>query len=489
MNDAYCTETRPPHRRWTRRRTLGLLALATVVLSGVLGFSFWKSRSPDRRWECARQCLRNGDLEAVEREIDRLARFPQYAAHRHYLRGAVLLHRGRLPEALAEFRSSATQPELEVQTRILVGQTLYQMGNIAEARRVWQDALRANPCATDAHRWLGVLYFDIGAMEHALDYLGQASQLAPHDPRPQRLMALIHKDFEVYAKATEEYRESLRRDPNQPQRDQVLLELAECLVKQRRHAEALQTLRDCPRTAPSLTLQAESYHAQGDKATAAKVVQEALDLAPRHLSALQLSATFDLEAGNAKAAVQTLRRAVESHPREWRVRHQLSRAYQRLGQPDLAKAQIQEMQELRKLWERFAELHKQAIAQVDDVETRYQLGLVARAVEPAGLGSELVCRCAGDESQPRWCSPSPRRNRDAARVRRPAVQGSSGQTGSSRRGFGPDASGGHRRAGLRTSFTAAAAWISPWEQRRPKASVKMSSPVVVAFRQPHGVIA
>jgi tetratricopeptide (TPR) repeat protein len=134
-----------------------------------------------------------------------------------------------------------------------------------------------------------------------------------------------------------------------------------------------------------LTLQAECHNAQGDRPAARKLLDEALQLAPDHLGAMRLRAMMDIEGGDAESAVRVLRQAIEFHPKAWRLRFQLVRAYRQAGQQELAQEQAEIMQGLRRLRDRFTELHDQAMADPADVETRYQLGLVARQLDMPGL--------------------------------------------------------------------------------------------------------
>ena len=58
-------------------------------------------------------------------------------------------------------------------------------------------------------------------------HLRQVAEIDTSDPRPVRLLALINKDYARNRDALADYKESFRRDPNQPGRDEVLLEMAD----------------------------------------------------------------------------------------------------------------------------------------------------------------------------------------------------------------------------------------------------------------------
>ncbi len=348
-----------------------------------------------RHFQTGLRAYAGGDAKAVRQAADALTPLSALRPHGQLLQGLALLLGGQLREAIERFGEAREHPETRVLAYTLSGEVLYKTQQFRDAERILTVALQLAPDNTDARRWLAATYHDIGAMDDAVRQLEIIARQDPRDPRPHRLMGLIHKDFEAYARAADEYRESLQRDPAQPDRVQIWLELGESLLEQQKYAEAMQTLGQCPATARTLTLQAQCLHAQGDPDTARKRIEEALQREPDDLDALQLAATLDLEANLPEAAVQKLEHAVEKHPKQWRVRYQLSRAYQRLGREPQAQTQVQAMQDLRKTWERFTELHRRAITDPDDIETRYQLGLVARELDEVGLARTWLTAALG----------------------------------------------------------------------------------------------
>jgi tetratricopeptide (TPR) repeat protein len=299
------------------------------------------------------------------------------AAQLHLFKGTGLLREGRLLDALEEFGHAKDHPDTAASAYALSGEALYKAGEFGNAVHILNRALQLDPTQIDARRWLAATYHDTGAMNHALQQLHIVAQEAPTDPRPHRLMGLMHKDFEAYEKAIAAYRESLRRDPGQPDKDKIRIELAECQIKLRKHAEALETLGECPKSVQKYALEAECHYGQRDASSARRLVSQVLELQPDHLEAMKLAATLDLEAGDVESSVRILRQAVEYHPKEFRVRYRLAQAYQQLGEPELANEQMSQMQELRKLRRRFTDLHGEAIEDPDNVDIRYQLAVLA----------------------------------------------------------------------------------------------------------------
>jgi tetratricopeptide (TPR) repeat protein len=355
-----------------------LSVLVTLALCAGLAL-YWHSRRKTLAWhfQAGVEAFTQKDLDRVRVAAEVFEGVDGYEPHLRTFEGMILLHQGRLFDAIETFGGARDHPDTRALAYALSGEALYKAGVFRDAQRILTTAVRLDPSYIDARRWLAALYYDVGAMTDALHELRVIAEAAPEDPRAHRLMGLINKDFERYGEAIRDYRESLRRDPDQPDKEEILVELAECLVQERRHAEALEALAPCPRSAKTLALEADCRYGQGDAEAAHKLVGEALALAPGHLAALDLKATLELEADDVASAAATLREAVEHHPKDYAVRYRLARAYQRLGERERAEQELEAMKELRALRDRFTELHDEAMADPADAETRYQLGVVA----------------------------------------------------------------------------------------------------------------
>lgn len=368
-----------------RRRVVQLLlipgAVALAVLIGLGRYGYALKVAPHRQFRAALTALANNDLDGVRAAAEALQDVDAYEPHRRLLAGMVLLKNERLYEAIVAFGFARDHPETRVLAYTLSGEALYKAKLFRDAQRILTDALRLDPQQTDAHRWLAAAYYDIGAMNLAIGHLAIVAQQARLDPRPHRLMGLIHKDYEEYRKASDAYRESLKRDPNQAGKETVLLELAECQIKLQQHQEALQTLRTCPSSAQSLWLQAECQRGLGDKAAAERLADQALGRDPDHLQAMYLKGMLELESGDAAAAAAVLQKAVEAYPKEWRPRYTLAMACKRLGDDGQAAEHLKLVEELRRLRDRFTNLHNQALKDAANADLRYEMGIVARQLD------------------------------------------------------------------------------------------------------------
>jgi len=376
--------------RTSARRIICVVLASGCALGGWLAIRSWRSHDPAQTFQNARTALRSGDMEGVRQAIDELQQTPAYALHGRYLQGCLLLRKGRLTEALEEFRQAVHQPELEIDTMVLAGQTLYQMGRAGDAHQAWKQALKLNPAQVNANRWLGVLYYNLGAMEDALTHLEAVSHLAPDDPRPDRLMGLIYKDFERYKEAVDRYQESLRRDANQHDRDQILIELAESQVRISDYTSALAILKNCMHSPKMQTLEAECHFGLSDREEATRLTVEALKTSFEELTLLRLYGRILLGRGDSNKAIEVLSHAASLHPMDYSIQYNLAQAFSHEGNQTLAQQHAQRAEQLKHQWREFTSLHTRAIGEPSNADIRYQLGRMAQQL---GRGIRLVARC------------------------------------------------------------------------------------------------
>ena len=377
-----------PARR--RARFWPWLALVAVALPFALAWAAaWYAHRSSPQWvfRAGLDAFHHNDLDAVWTAAEALADVEGYEPHVGLLEGMVHLRAGRLAQAIDTLEVAKDHPDTGAMAFTLAGEALYKLRRFRDADGILKAAVELDPSLTDAHRWLAALYYDIGAFDHALAELQVISEQAPDDPRPYRLRGLIYKDFEnEYERdAVHEYRESLRRDPDQPDRQQIRLELAECLVKQTHFDEAMEAIGPCENSADVLAIRAQCYAGKGDKASARRLLGEALARDPDHLASMLRLASLDLESGDAAAAARTLRHAVDRYPKDPEVRYRLSQAYDRLGQPKAAEEQLKLRNELRDLVTQFSRLHGKAVAAPADADLRYQLGVLAGQLDKPEL--------------------------------------------------------------------------------------------------------
>ncbi len=384
MAEGDATTIAPPKPRRTGRWLWAAAALTLAVAAAVVAAA-WQERRPERRFARALAALDAKQFDRVAEELADLEGVPGFEPQRHFLRGALLLHAGQRYPALEEFGHTVEVPALRVRTLTLSGQALYEARQLPAAVNVLRQAVAADPKAVEAHRWLASAYYDLGLNDDTLAHLQRIAELDPADPRPHRLMGLIQKDFENYSGAVASYQESLRRDPQQPHREAVFLELAACQIKLQQNEDALRTLAEAQPSPDRWASEAECHYRAGRAEEAKRLVEQALAADPVHLQALLLKGTILLDGGRVGEAAEVFAQAVVGYPKDYVARQRLIQAYRQLGDTDRVAEQAAIADNLKRLREEFSKLHETAAAEPQNADVRCRLGVLALELDRADL--------------------------------------------------------------------------------------------------------
>ena len=363
-----------------RRRRLPdprpVVAFLLLTLFGSLAFQHWTD--PYRYFELGMAAVGENDWDQVAASAAALQEHPSYRLQHQFLNASLRMREGRPEAALPLAIAAQGHPDVAVEARVLAGEAAYQLGAAGNAKLYWEDALMLDEQCVAAHQWLGVLYFDLGAMDNAILHLQAVSHLSPEDHRPDRLMGLINRDYERPEVAIPHYLESLRRAPDQPDAENVRLELAECQIKQREFDQAMANLESCSDSARKKRLVARCLMNMGELDEARELARQALQEQPDQLEVLQLNADIALIDGESERAARWLRRGAQVDPYDHGTRTQLAQVLGRMGLDEESDEHSRRADELQKLWERFSDLQIDAINRMTDAQVRYEIGTLAR---------------------------------------------------------------------------------------------------------------
>lgn len=360
---------RPPARSvpWWK------LCLA-LLLVGLSAYGYWYWNHPAHRYQLALAALRSNDFEQLQYEMAMLDHYPQYGPHFSLLEGAILLKGGQPAEALRILAYTAQHADTAIDGAILAARALYSRGDFRKAEQTWHQVLSQRPRDADTHRCLASAYYDLGMMSHASTHLDEVAKLDPADPRPHRLLGLMHKDFGHHQDAIEAYQESLGRSTKQPDLNDIYWELADCYHQLRDQEQALEVLSKCEATPDVLVLQAACYFSLKDGEQSRRCLKAALQQDPQNLLGLQLRASLYLDARKPEEAAKILAKGVQYHPKDYTMHYQLLQAYQMLGASAEAEAQVPKVRTLNELQTKFQTLHDQVVQKPRDAQVRYELG-------------------------------------------------------------------------------------------------------------------
>jgi tetratricopeptide (TPR) repeat protein len=391
MADEHCDRQAllPPQVAARHPRSRGRLVALGFVALAILGAALvlrYMNR-PQSHFDRALRALGLNDFDRARYELVRLEGLREYEPHASLISGILLLEEHKPDDALEQFALATDHPDTRVLAYTFAGRTFYQRRQFQAAERALLAAVKFGPGHAEAHRWLGVAYFDVGAMSQANVHLRQAAELAPRDPRPNRILGLIHFGLGDAETATESYQEALRRDAAFPgqmppgDRQEMLLELAQCQIQRLQHAGALATLEMSDDSASALALRAACYDALGKTSEGQTCVEQALRIEPEHLQALVTRARFALNANDPATAFEFLNRAVLRHSRDEATHHLLSQTCHRLGDAELAEQHAEEAERIHVLTGEYSELTRQAMEMPRDPQICYQLALTAEQLD------------------------------------------------------------------------------------------------------------
>ena len=380
--------------------------MSAVLLLGVGGGAFvWRHLQRERetqRWreeiDTALEELHNGRATTnLQPLLNRLEQDRTMREDHRLLAGADLLRRGEPDRALLFLSSTEPQGHRRRIHQLLLGEALYHVGRLAEADSLFARLSVEFPDDADVQRWVATILYDRGEINPAMATLERASTLDPAAYLPHRLMALTYvQDFRQYEDAIRHYRLALERHPPPESHEEMMRELAQCLVFQKEFAEALDVLQQIPASPRQQLVQIEALRGLGETEQACAIWNPLQDTSPDLEGVQLLGAMLALDQGRAEEARDRLQKTLARDPHNLVARNQLIRACQQLGETDQAKAEAERLQRSRELHDHHDQTATQALAEPGNTTLRLEL---ARLSEQLG------------------------RPADAARWRRSAAQG------------------------------------------------------------------
>jgi tetratricopeptide (TPR) repeat protein len=224
------------------------------------------------------------------------------------------------------------------------------------------------------------VYYDLGAHDDARYHAEKWSALAPRDARPHRFIGLLYKDLGAYREAIAPYRAALERELANTVRQEVIIELAECHIKLTEFAAARDVLASSQPAATLVarvqTAKAECARALGEPEGAKELLGSALAADPKHTGALRLRAQLAMDADDLTGAMDDLERAAALAPAEFETYHLLGRVYGRLGQTAKAVAAQERVKEIQGQFDELTRLTREAAARPKDARLHEKMAVI-----------------------------------------------------------------------------------------------------------------
>ena len=315
-----------------------------------------------------------GDLKFAAGIRDQLLQHPVYHPLGGALRGMLQAHHGETQAALDAATELSRIPMMVTESYMVAAEAFRHEGKWGEAIACLTNAVEQNPGHARAHRWLGIIYYDTGAMKLATNHLRSAADIDVQDYSVLRLSGLIHRDYQAYESAVEDYRRALRRKPSPQVEQQIRVELADSLRELRKVDEALAVLGEGKNTAETMVTRAACLESQGKNELALAETKQALELSPSNRQALTICGRLLMSERKFSEALPYLKRAVVEDAADHEARFLLGRCLVQSGDVERGKAEIERSTETKELFLKISELHLKAVEEPRNVQIRMQLG-------------------------------------------------------------------------------------------------------------------
>lgn len=328
----------------------------------------------DRLW----QELTLDELSKVRAGLPWLSKYSDLQEDVEMLNLGMAVAEGQDLESGADrLRQLAENPQLKLSSLTLLGEAQRRLGAFSAARQSFQQVLAENPKDAPAHWGLQKVCYDTGSLVEMEQHALKAAELVASDYRPRRALGDLYKRDEKWIQAIHEYQESLRLKPDQADKDKVLLDLAECYVKEKEYPKALAMLKDVKASPRKSYAEARCWFESNEFARAKKVLDTAAKNSTEHVPSLLLRADIAMAEKDSEVAEKLLSRALKLAPQSSEPHRKFAALLRLKGNSDDALAEDETAQELQNLESQLSQLSAKAASNSEDIGVRQELAVVA----------------------------------------------------------------------------------------------------------------
>lgn len=139
--------------------------------------------------------------------------FPKTASLAHMNLGFVYIEKGRLDEAIAEFKQSLASNPNNAEAYINLGVVYRRKGRLDEAISKYKKALAINPNLAEAYTNLGIAYGQKGLFDEAIAEFKQSLVLKPNYAKGHFNLGTAYSKKGMFDEAIAEYKKALTINP------------------------------------------------------------------------------------------------------------------------------------------------------------------------------------------------------------------------------------------------------------------------------------
>lgn len=363
--------------KYSPGKLLPLLLLLSLTAAG--SALLWPgSPAPAELYKTGKAAALNADWKTASAVADQLQKLPEWEAHAGLLRGFIARGRGQLKEALLLFSLANSNPATRTEAYFHAGSILHQQQQFKQSILLLRQVLDWQPDHLDALRLLAASWYDIGAMEKAIQTLREVARLAPADYRPVYMQASILQDFERWEDASLAFAEAAAKAPaGSPVSAEIHAAWGDCLTQLRRWEQALSVLENAGDWPTVLALKAQAMYSLRRFDEAARLAQLALAKDPTQPDATLVAAATLERQNNATQGLQILSNCLQKHPYDLRLHHRTADLLAALERPADAEHYRRQAGEIAALRNRFSTAQQTLVQDTTTVEKRLEVAALA----------------------------------------------------------------------------------------------------------------
>lgn len=359
-----------------------------VVVAGAIVLSMSNAVDYEQTYADGLQAARLGNTQRVNEAVSVLSGSEAWRPQVAILTGLQHKSAGRYREALVSLAEAQQSEATREESFLQAGLICYELKEFREAISLLQRVTAWNADNTLARRMLAAAFYDIGAMDQALDEIGQVTRLAPEDYRPHFMKGEILKDYEQFQLATGAF--SAAADlavAGSTGEEDVRVGWSECLVRLGRYSEALDVLKPLQATPVVMVRRAQACYFLRQYDEARTMIEAVLPQMSDDIDAVTLAVSLYEQERDYSAGMQLISSALKRQPRNIRLLSAAADVFGAAGQQEQAAGFRERSASIAELQQRFSELHQAAVQDIDDVGLRLQLADVAEQ-----LGKPRIAR-------------------------------------------------------------------------------------------------
>ena len=223
----------------------------------------------------------------------------------------------------------------------MLGMLYLDDGQIDAARQIASELRTANPGHPAGYRIEGIVLYQIGDFEAAIQNLQKSTNGMP-DLAGYYFLGLANYRFGQFERALSDFQKALDKSPNH---DQSRLMVAQTLLKQGRTEDCMReaqlVLERDPENANAHNILASAYMVQGNYDLAMEYIDKAVQINPELAQAHLKKGLFNMALGNKKQGELDLANAVDAAPETLNMRLLLASYYLRQNNYPMASEVIE----------------------------------------------------------------------------------------------------------------------------------------------------